>query len=146
MARDRSPMQPSVRDDMTSWSVLLLICELLLAGCRGAAPVQLTAADVGRHIDLRLGQEIEVRLEANPTTGYRWQMVREAPAVLDSLAAETYAPAPAAPRVVGGGGTMRWRFRAARAGHDSLQLVYRRPWEPDSPPAQTFSCEVTVQP
>jgi inhibitor of cysteine peptidase len=131
---------------MTSRSVLLIICGLLLAGCRGAAPVQLTAADVGRHIGLRLGQEIEVRLEANPTTGYRWQMVHEAPAVLDFLVAETYAPAPSAPRAVGGGGTVTWRFRAARPGQDSLQLLYRRPWEADSAPARTFKCDITVQP
>ena len=131
---------------MRSRYALLLIGSLLLASCRPRAPVQLTAADVGRSIDLRLGQEIEVSLQANPTTGYRWEMVQAAPAVLDVLSGQTYAPAPSAPRVVGGGGTVTWRFRAARAGHDSLQLVYRRPWEPDGAPAQTFKCDITVQP
>src|SRR5574337_665542 len=100
---------------MTVRYVLLLFGGLLLGSCRPPASVQLTAADVGRHIDLRLGQEIEVRLEANPTTGFRWQMVHAAPAVLDSLSGETYAPAPTAPGVVGGGGTVAWRFRVARA-------------------------------
>lgn len=131
---------------MTARYVLLLLGLLLLGSCRPPEPVQLTAADIGRHIDLQLGQEIEVRLEANPTTGFRWQMVRAAPAVLDSLARDSYAPAPAAPGVLGGGGTVRWRFRAARAGQDSLRLVYRRPWEQDNAPAQTFSCEVIVRP
>jgi inhibitor of cysteine peptidase len=131
---------------MTSRSVFLILGGLLLASCRQPASVLLTAADLHRHIDLRVGQEIEVRLEANPTTGYRWQVVRGAPAVLDSLEEGTYAPAPTAPGTVGGGGTVAWRFRAARAGHDSFQLAYRRPWEPDSAPAQTFSCEFNVRP
>ena len=119
---------------------------LLLAGCRPPAAIQVTGADMGRHIDLRMNQEMELRLEANPTTGYRWQVIHAAPAVLDVLAEERHAPAPSAPGVVGGGGTMTWRFRAARAGQDSLELVYRRPWEPESASAQTFKCEVTVRP
>lgn len=131
---------------MISRSVPLIICGLLLAGCRSPVPVQLTAADVGRSVDLRLGQEIEARLEANPTTGYRWEMVHAAPAVFDVLAGQVYSPAPSAPRTVGGGGMVTWRFRAARPGHDSLHMVYRRPWEPDSPSAQTFNCDVTVRP
>ena len=118
----------------------------MLVSCQPPAPLQLTRNDLGKHIDLRLGQEIELRLDANPTTGYRWQVVQAAPAVLDTLAEEMFSPAPAAPGVTGGGGTVTWRFRATRVGRDNLQLVYRRPWEPDTVPAQTFNCEVAVTP
>ncbi len=126
--------------------IILLLAGLMLVSCQPPAPLQLTQDDLGKHIDLRLGQEIELRLDANPTTGYRWQVVQAAPAVLDTLAGEMYLPASAAPGVAGGGGTVTWRFRATRVGRDNLQLVYRRPWEPDSVPAQTFVCEVAVNP
>src|SRR3974377_406973 len=61
---------------------------LLLAGCRPPAPVHVTGADMGRRIDLLMNQEMDLRLEANPTTGYRWQVIHAAPAVLDVLAEE----------------------------------------------------------
>jgi len=141
----REAMQLRTEEGMHSRHILLL-AGLMLVSCQPPAPLQLTRDDLGKHIDLRLGQEIELRLAANPTTGYRWQVVHAAPAVLDTLAGETFSPASAAPGVAGGGGTVTWRFRATRVGRDNLQLVYRRPWESGAIPAQTFVCEVAVNP
>jgi hypothetical protein len=36
-------------------------------------------------------------------------------------------------------------FCAAGAGHGALKLVYRRSWEKDQPPAETFSIAVTIK-
>ena len=127
-------------------STILLLAGLMMVNCQPPAPLHLTRDDFGKHIDLRLGQAIELRLDTNPTTGYRWQVVHAAPAVLDTLAGAMYSPASAEPGVAGGGGSVTWRFRAVRVGRDKLQLEYRRPWEPDTVPAQTFNCEVAVTP
>jgi len=48
--------------------------------------------------------------------------------------------------MVGVGGTEIWRFRAVKAGRQTLWLHYSRPWEKDVAPVKTVSFNVLVQP
>ena len=53
--------------------------------------------------------------------------------------------ADAANGAVGSGGAHEWVFRAVAAGTGAVGLAYRRPWEKDVAPAQTFSLTVAVK-
>jgi inhibitor of cysteine peptidase len=77
----------------------------------------------GRRVALGRGATMALRLDENPTTGYRWQ-VDSAGAPALAPAGDQYEPPPR-PRP-GAVGHHVWTFRAARAGSGVLQLSYRR--------------------
>jgi predicted secreted protein len=80
--------------------------------------------DPSTTIDLGTGETIEIVLEGNFTTGYKWELV---PAEADvELVAETMRPSGDAP---GSGGTQHFTLQARSSGSHSLRFVYRRPWE-----------------
>jgi inhibitor of cysteine peptidase len=99
--------------------------------------VLLEEPDSGSIIYLLQGDALSVRLPANPTTGYTWSIAANAPSVLQSAGDPRYEP-PAASRP-GAGGFQSFEFRVAGGGAALLQLVYRRPFEKDAPPARTWS-------
>ena len=108
------------------------LCSLsLLAACsQTPSTVSLDEARVSRcPLQLARGQTLLINLRSNPTTGFRWQVQDAAPGVLRSLGPEVYSN-PEDSGLVGSG---------------RLLLVYRRPWETDVAPAQTFDCQVTVE-
>lgn len=102
-------------------------------------------ADARRTIALNPGQELVVRLAANPTTGYRW-ILGDAPVTsLAMSATPAYRQDAGAKRLMGAGGVETWRFLAIAPGRAKLTLEYRRPWERDAAPAETIVFDVQVR-
>jgi inhibitor of cysteine peptidase len=95
----------------------------------------------GRQIELSKGQELEVVLPANPTTGFRWRLETSAEPALAAQGDSYAAPGAAAS---GRAGTHRWRFRAENAGRGTISLALRRPWETKGAADRTFQVEVHV--
>lgn len=94
----------------------------------------------GREIEVPAGETIEICLEENRTTGFRWTCDADgAPAC--ALVEDSYQPGTGAP---GAGGTHRWRFGATRAGESSIELRYRRPWEKEGVAPRAFRLHVRV--
>ena len=94
-------------------------------------------------IVLDRGQTLVVTLEANVTTGYRWEVANGSAPVLATLGTPDYTvPVSAQP---GAAGDMTFRFRGDATGTTTLELVYRRPFEPDVAPAKTLRYDVTVR-
>jgi inhibitor of cysteine peptidase len=95
----------------------------------------------GRTLELRVGDGVKLSLAENPTTGYRWELVAKPEpncvVVNDSYVAKTDA--------IGSGGTRSWEFRAVSPGTGTVSLAYRRPWEKDVAPAQTFKMTLVVK-
>jgi inhibitor of cysteine peptidase len=104
----------------------------------------LAASDSGRTVELARGDELVVSLEANPTTGFRWEMADAASSVLVAAGEPSFEPR-GATSVVGAGGVETWRFRAERAGQGVLRFVYRRPFEPGVAPAREVRYEIAVR-
>ena len=100
-----------------------------------------TEQDDGKAISLAVGEQFEVRLAENTTTGHQWQLVDVDRALLDVTRDERIPPDSALP---GAGGSHVWAFLARAPGHCSLSLAYRRSWE-GAAPAQTFSLDVTIR-
>ena len=128
---------------------VLILVGLLLAytpregGNQASGEVQLAAAGSGRTIELTTGQVVTITLEANPTTGYTWDVV-EAPSgqILRQVGEIEFESESDA---IGAGGVQIIRFEVVNAGQTSLTLVYHRPWETDVEPLDTFSLHVVAR-
>jgi inhibitor of cysteine peptidase len=118
------------------------------AGCGSSAQAsgkQLTAKDNGSAVSLKVGEKLDVILEANATTGFQWEMESGDTAVVKLLGDPIYNPTPTSTQIVGSGGTTTFNFEGAKAGTTSIKLIYHRTFEQGVPPVQTFEVKVTVQ-
>ena len=99
----------------------------------------------GRSEAVKRGDTLAVHLDANPSTGFRWEMTRLAGASVVQVGLPDYQPETAAgvPRV-GAPGHTTFRFRAMQAGTSSIELAYRRPWESDVAATKTVRFEIAV--
>ncbi|HEU0075609.1 MAG TPA: protease inhibitor I42 family protein [Dehalococcoidia bacterium] len=138
-------------------NLLLIFCVLTLAlltvSCGGddestpsfPAEVQLTDADDGSTVQLALRGELIVALASNPTTGFGWSVGEGSDEGLVLQGEPRYVPAGSTTPVVGAGGTEVFSFEAEDSGTSRLVLEYRRPFEPDVAPEQTFSVTVEIR-
>jgi len=131
---------------MPSYRPLLPLTLALLAGCAGQSKPVVTLEDASdcKPLKLHTGQELALILPSNPTTGFRWELRNAANGLLRALGPEVYSN-PEDAGLVGSAGESTWRFRVTAAGEDTLELAYRRPWEAEVAPAQTFVCPIAVK-
>jgi inhibitor of cysteine peptidase len=92
-----------------------------------------------------VGQELEVRLEGNVTTGYAWGLVVPVPDILAVVDPGTYRARPDTEGREGAGGTTTFVLRAVHLGTGALELVYGRPWERGVAAARTLRVDVDVR-
>jgi inhibitor of cysteine peptidase len=126
-------------------SVLAGVKLLSAAGSQpspAASPRQLTEADAGRLVELRVGDKLVITLPGNPTTGFQWKVAAGDPAIVRPSGGPEFEPAG---RGMGSAGKLTLRFDAAGAGQTGLKLIYHRPFEKDTPPAKTFEVTVNVK-
>jgi predicted secreted protein len=88
------------------------------------------------------GESFEVRLPANPTTGFAWELSSPLDESVVRKVGAAYRPDESGK--VGGGGTSIWTFAATGPGRATLVLLYRRPWEPEVAPAKVAVYSVAV--
>ena len=122
-------------------ALVLLMAALIGIGAGAEQTVVVTDADAGREIVLAAGGALEVRIKAQPSTGFRWVvgqvdasvLAPQGEAVFESLARPSSGPA-----LVGAPETEVLRFRAMAAGQTALTLDYIQPWRKNVPPAKQF--------
>lgn len=95
----------------------------------------------GSKIELNMGENFEIILRENPTTGFRWNPIsRGEPAckLLDnSFNIDGDSP--------GNSGSHSWQFQAVKEGLGKIELAYQRPWEQVKPPEQSFTLSIHVR-
>ena len=106
--------------------------------------VIVVSEQTGGQVSLKLGAVLEVRLEANHTTGYSWIAAPVANPVLMRQGAAKYEEHNSGGKA-GVAGVEVWRFKAVKAGRQGLSFEYRRPWEKNTPPAKVVTYSVTVE-
>ena len=95
-------------------------------------------------IEAKAEHPVEIRLPANPSTGYRWML--DPPMQSGRILSESY-DSEAKDSRVGAPGTQILQVVFPREGRFNLKLAYRRLWEPATiPPAQTTNLVVKVLP
>jgi len=119
---------------------MFFLAGVFLIAC-GAKETSLEAEDVGRQIELAVGEKMLVTLTSNPTTGYQWEVAEIDESVLAQLGTDYDADSP---QLVGSGGEETFTFEAVGTGETALQLIYHRSWEEDVPPVDAFSVTVVV--
>lgn len=123
----------------------IALSSLLFAGCATTGSVKtLTPFNSDRQVTFAVGQVFMVELPANPTTGFRWTCRPEAESVVEQVGEPVFVNGSAPVGSMGGVGMDYFKFRATKAGQQTLKLDYARPWERDVAPAQTLSYELVV--
>lgn len=124
-------------------SVAVLVAGLS-PGCAddSSGTLEVTQADRGSTLDMQVGQQISVTLEANPTTGYLWTVEGEVPGQLQQVGEARYTSESDA---LGAGGSEVWTFEAVAPGEGTLKLKYWRSFEPDVDPIEEFQMTVSVE-
>jgi inhibitor of cysteine peptidase len=105
--------------------------------------VRMTEQNSGQIVEIQAGQQIVITLKSNPTTGYKWELTSELnPAILELVSQEYIAPQGGA---IGAGGEEVWEFQGVGRGESSIVLEYRRSWEKNQPPVNSFFAKVVVR-
>ncbi len=122
----------------------LLVTLTVATGCSPQQQeVKASIGDDGREMQLKKGQPLVVTLEGNPTTGYSWEVAEPLDEqVLRQAGEPEFKPES---DLAGAGGVQILRFEAVNAGQTALNLAYRRSWEKDVEPLNTFSIQVVVR-
>jgi len=106
-------------------------------------PVTVKDRDKEGKVNLARGDTLEVRLPSNRTTGFSWQVAKIEKDRLKSQGKPVY-EVPKKP-LPGAGGVEVFRFTAEAVGKTELELIYKRPFEKDKPPAKTYKLTVEIE-
>lgn len=98
---------------------------ILSSGWSGEAAPQLCA--------VQKGSTVEIRLDANATTGYSWQCTPSGNADAVALENHAYFTPESRRDLCGAPGVDVWRFRAAKEGRAVLTFRYYRNWQKFQP-------------
>ena len=102
--------------------------------------LHLEEGDNEREIELSVGEEFEIHLLENPTTGFQWLLISngEPACTLQSNFFETASGPP------GRGGSHYWRFQAVQVGIGHIDLVYKQPWVQEKTPARRVTLHARI--
>ena len=124
----------------------LTACSLALtATAAGGKTLTITDAELKKpdvKVTLPKGDKLEVKLAANPTTGFTWVIASKEDPVLKSAGKPEYVPDKKGE--VGGGGKQTFTFTAEAAGETVVEMHYKRPFEKDKEPAKVYKFKVLV--
>lgn len=95
-------------------------------------------------IEVNIGDEFNIILDANATTGYSWVLAKPLDKEVVILVKSDYINPPSEKGKVGQGGKSFWKFKATGAGKAIITLEYKRSWEKGKPAAQKKAFFVLV--
>jgi inhibitor of cysteine peptidase len=126
---------------MRKWcAVVVLVATVVACGSDDDSVQVFDENDVGTDVTVEVGEQFEIRLESNATTGYAWQVVEQPDAV--TLVSDEYEAPDTS--LVGAGGVEVFVFEGASAGSGELRLEYVRSFENPPVPAETADYQIQV--
>lgn len=125
------------------WLFLLVLVAIVChPQAASAATKVVTDADAGGEVCLKAGDQLELRLKSNPSTGYRWYVQAKSTPLLKLIhQSQTDATEPGVGRPV----FQVFNFEARRGGKGFLQLHYFRSWEKYAPGEQRFKIHIIIE-
>jgi predicted secreted protein len=103
------------------------------------AVIDLGASDTSRVMEARPGDEVVVRLDETPSSGYRWEPDPDDASVLRPVSDDWAQAEPG----IGSSGTRTFRFAVGDTPASTIRLIRRRSWEPATTAVEAF--EVTLK-
>jgi inhibitor of cysteine peptidase len=105
-----------------------------------------TAAASGTTVSAAVGERITIKLDENPSTGYRWDL-KLSPGlklVTSTFLGSSLSPSPS-PAIVGAGGVHSWLIVVEKPGASTITGAYFRPWESASKSAARFALTIDAK-
>jgi inhibitor of cysteine peptidase len=131
---------------LRGFSFLPLVPVLLVALARPArpesAPRVFTDSDKGATVELNIGDTFELRLKANPSTGFMWYLQKESTR-LAKFRSQTQTE-PADPVMPGQPIFQVFRFEVVGSGDGVVLLHYVRSWEKPTDNDTQFNLHIVV--
>lgn len=124
--------------------LLLLTTVYIFSGCNIKGTTY-TEGNNGDNLNLKVNDEITIKLESNITTGFKWNLSNETDANIISLVSSDYKQTPADKNLVGAGGFETFTFKAKSKGSTTIILTYNQPWEKGVAPSKTFKINIAVE-
>ena len=125
--------------------ICLPLIFLLTAAKTPGSPPRIVAVDKSKQnssLDLHVGDQLEINLPGNPTTGYQWLLQTIDKTILKPLGEPEYKSAGDA---IGAGGHFTFRLQALARGETGVEMVYRQPFDlARLPPEDVYHIMVKV--
>jgi inhibitor of cysteine peptidase len=100
-----------------------------------------TESDSGKTVAVDVGDSLELSLNENPSTGYRWAIESLDTRVIAAQEGE-YASTSGG---VGVGGSVKWSLKAIAPGKTEFRLKLSRRWEGDGSVQKRFTVTLVVR-
>jgi inhibitor of cysteine peptidase len=100
----------------------------------------MTETDSGKSVKADVGERLELSLNENPSTGYRWAIENLDTGVISAQEGD-FTPSSGGP---GGGGSMKWSLKAVAPGKTEFRLKLWRPWEGEASVQKRFKVTLIV--
>jgi len=121
---------------------ILLLAIAVAPHAAFAATKVVTDADKGGEIHMKAGDQLELRLRANPSTGYMWYLqAKSTPLLKLTGQSQTEATEPGVGRPV----FQIFKFEPRRSGDGVLLMHYVRSWEKPAPDDEQFDVHVFIE-
>lgn len=101
----------------------------------------ITQRNAGSKVTGGVDDVVELHLEENPTTGFRWSF-EEVGTGLEMFHDEFHLAG--TPLVPGAGGVHEWRFRVTEPGSHALGLRLAQEWEDESTATRRFAVDIVA--
>ncbi len=124
----------------TSAALILLAWSAPPAAAISPAPARILTDQSSNSVTkLRVGEPVEIRLAAQPGTGFSWAPTRSTPMLT------LMAPLKPATMLPGGTQMQRYRFKSNRPGTFVVAFTYGQPWKGGTKRAKTRSFTLAVR-
>ena len=124
--------------------LISLILILTSFACSISSKTTLTEKDNNVSVNLKSGDEFQVKLESNQTTGYSWALSEKTDSKIILIMSSEYETSSKDKNIEGAGGFEILTFKAANPGQTKLILEYVRPWEEGVEPTNIYILGIKV--
>ena len=125
---------------------ILLISIVLLFTLIGCSPTTIIIKENNQEkkYSLKKGDIVKVILNANPSTGYKWQIENIDNSKI-KIVEETYTANKVQSDIVGSGGNKIYLFKAISKGNTSIEFEYSRPFEKELPSKKKLCINLEIR-
>lgn len=118
-----------------------ILAVIFASGCGAPSEVKVKI-DGNRTVGLRLGQDLKIELEGNPTTGYLWQVAGFSNEnILEKVGKYEYVRKS---DLIGAGGVQTFSFKSLKKGTTVISFEYTRAWETNKAAEKQYNVKVVV--
>lgn len=99
------------------------------------------------NISIEHNNSFSIKLDSNPTTGFKWQLSANPDKNLLTLLGSDFKKSEIKNKgvpLIGSGGHEIWNFKALKKGKTDLKFIYIREWDKKSNPSKTATFHIEI--